>query len=258
VTFAGAYWNCGERLEKLLAYVRPWFGTIIAVVQESPDNTLEVARKYANVVVEDPWLGHGNPSIHKAVSLATTKFVFVVSDDEWPTEELLYSFQDLVGKLKEESKDGAWVHFTSTIDGLEFTKEQDGHLRFFRGGLNWPPTQHSRPMIDNTIFWTPPGAWVRHDRSLDEMMIDYLNRYDVGVRENISDQQMTHNRAMMRNGCIGVADKKGWEYVTSFEWWPKILEVAFEGQAPDMSKPVPPPVEPPKAAPKKRRKKPSK
>ena len=43
VTFTGGYWNCEERLERLLTYVRPWFANILVVVQKSPDNTLEVA-----------------------------------------------------------------------------------------------------------------------------------------------------------------------------------------------------------------------
>jgi len=183
-------------------------------------------------VLTDPWLKHGNPSISRAVASSTTRFIFVVSDDEWPTEELLFSFQDLVTALREQQKDGAWVHFKSKIDGIDFTREQDNHLRFFRGNLSWPGTQHSRPMTENTIFWTPDGAHIHHDRSLDEMMIDYLNRYEKGLEEGTGEGQMNHNRQMMRNGCIGVAGHKGWPYVTSFGWWPRVVEHAFGGEPP--------------------------
>jgi hypothetical protein len=245
VTFAGAYWNCGPRLEKLLKFVRPWFKTIIAVVQESPDNTLEVARKYADVVIEEPWMGRGDPSIHTAVEKVKTKWVFVISDDEMPTTELLHSFQDLVDELKAKGREGAWLHFASTIDGIDFTREQDQHLRFFAPHVGWPSTQHARPMTDNTIQWRPAGGQIHHDRSLDEMITDYLRRYELGRRDATPDQQ-AHNQRMMRSAVEAVSRTKGEEYVTGFEWYPEVVRVAYGGNDPF---PQPEPVVEPEAAP---------
>ena len=236
IAFVGAFWNCGDRLEKLLVYVRPWFRTIVAVVQESPDNTLEVARKYADIVIEDPWVGRGDPSIAKGVANCTRRFAFVVSDDEWPTEDLLNSFQDLATKIVEENKGGAWVHFVSTIDGIDFTREQDEHLRLFDSRVTWPSSQHARPMIDNAIRWRPtPDAYVRHDRTLDEMMRDYTRRYSLGLTEGATEGQMEHNRRMMRGACEAVATHKGWAYITEFEWWPTVVQQAYGGIAPEAS-----------------------
>lgn len=255
VAFCGAYWNCADRLEKLLTHVRPWFRTISIAVQESPDDTLAVARRLADVVVEDKWQGRGDPSFGKAVRASGRPWAFVISDDEWPSEALLDSFQDLVSKLIREQKDGAWVHFVSTINGHDFTRETDEHLRLFRSKIPWPTSQHARPMTDNTIRWRPSKeAFVRHDRSLDEMMTDYVRRYEIGQREAATDQQMAHNQRMMRSAVDAVARLEGWDAIRAAEWWESVVKYAYGGTAPaDSAVAVDPepaePVEPPEAAP---------
>ena len=246
VTFAGAYWNCADRLKKLLTYVRPWFKQITIAVQEAQsedDRTLEVAKSLASRVIEDKWVGRGDPSIHNAVAAASTPWVFVISDDEWPSEDLLDSFQDLVETLQNRKLDGAWIHFRSTIDGIDFTREQDNHLRFFRAGVPWPTTQHARPMLSDrqTMHW--PHGFISHDRTLDEMMVDYLRRYDIGLREHASEGQMSHNRRMMFGATDAVALRKGAEYVKSFPWWPQVRDLAWEGKEPTY--PTPQQEEPP-------------
>lgn len=261
VAFAGAYWNCAERLEKLLAYVRPWFKHIVVGVQESPDNTLEVARRYADLVVEDQWHGRGDPTLNKVIRQAGKKYAFVISDDEWPTEALLNSFQDAVEAMIRGSRHGAWVHFKSTIDGFDFTREQDEHLRLFEPRFGWPSMPHARPPIDNGLRWRPsPEAFVRHDRSLDEMMQDYIRRYDLTAKEPSWVQQQAHNVRMMQGACNAIMERRGTEYVTFFDWWPRVLEVVYKGDAPahiadpTASEAVEEPTSSPKPAPKKRRK----
>lgn len=235
VTFAGGYWNCGERLEKLLTYVRPWFRNIVVVVQESPDNTLEVARSLADVVIEDKWHGRGDPSIHLAVKNVKTKFAFVVSDDEWPSEDLLNSFQDLVNEMRHKSRNGAWIKFESWIDGYDFTKG-DQHLRFWETHISWPPEPHARPATDNTLFWET--GFIKHDRSLDEMMVDYVRRYEMGLdNPKWSPTVQPHNQKMMHSATRAIAERRGWDYVKAFEWWPKVREYAWDGE--EQSDPVP-------------------
>ena len=57
VAFVGVYWNCEERVEKLLTYVRPYFKYLCVAVQKSDDNTLEVCKRLADIVIEEPWHG---------------------------------------------------------------------------------------------------------------------------------------------------------------------------------------------------------
>jgi hypothetical protein len=233
ITFVGVYWNCEERLEKLLAYVRPWFKKVIIGVQESPDGTLAVARKYANVVVEDVWHGRGDPTIQSVLDVARrgNPWVFLISDDEWPSEELLASLQGAVDAINKEKKDGAWVHFRSTIDGIDFTREQDEHLRLFRSSLTWPGSPHSRPNTNNTTKWRV--GHVRHDRTLDEMMTDYVRRYDLTEKGGWGKTGIQeHNVRMIQGACNAIARHKGWGYVKAFPWWNEVAVIAYNGQEP--------------------------
>lgn len=256
VAFAGAYWNCEERLDALLSYVRPWFSRIVTVVQESPDNTLAVAKKYADVVIQEPWHGRGDPSIHTAVYSAEKRWCFVISDDERPSEDLLYSFQNLANQLKAENRDGAWVRFRSSIDGFDFSRDQDFHLRFFNPTLGWPKEPHSRPPTENTLHWDV--GYVQHDRSLDEMMQDYLRRYDLTAEHPEWVQQQAANVRMMLTAPRAIAEKRGWDYVKSFEWWPRVRDISFDGVDPVDPTPEPTSEQEPSAdvaapAPKRRR-----
>lgn len=251
VTFIGGYWNCGERLEKLLAYVRPWFANIVVAVQESPDNTLEVAREYADVVLQDEWHGRGDPSIHLAAKNAKTRYGFVVSDDEWPSEDLLYSFQDLVNELRAKNRVGAWIKFESWIEGYDFTRG-DQHLRFWETRFPWPAGPHARPATESTLLWET--GFIKHDRTLDEMMLDYIRRYEMGKSHpEWPATAQPHNQRMMLTATRAIAEKNGWDYVKAYEWWPKVREYAWDGEeqfdpAPDV--PVVPDAEEP--APRRR------
>ena len=170
VTLVGGYWNCPDRLEKLLTYVRPWFRNIVAVVQMRPESdrtedeqrTYDVAKRLADVVIADIWHGRGDPSISKAAASVSTKYAFVVSDDEMADEDLLNSFQDLVNEMTAHKAAGAWVPFRSLIDGYDFTRG-DQHLRFWESRIPWPPTPHARPMTEDTIEWKM--GHITHDRS---------------------------------------------------------------------------------------------
>lgn len=233
VTFTGVYWNCEARLEHLLEYVRPWFKKIVIGVQESEDRTLEIAKRYADTVIEDKWHGRGDPTIGKVLMQVAkgNPWAFLISDDEWPSEDLLASFQDLANELVAQKKDGAWVHFKSKIDGFDFTREQDNHLRFFRSNLLWPATPHSRPQTDNTIHWKT--GFVSHDRSLDEMMTDYVRRYHLTEEGGWGTTGIqAHNVRMIQGACNAIAERKGWDYVKSFPWWGEVLTIGYNGTEP--------------------------
>jgi hypothetical protein len=218
ITLVGAFWNCADRAETLLTAMRPWFKRIAIAVQESDDDTLERVRAIADVAIPDKWHGHGNASFQKAISAAKTPWCFLISDDEMPDELLLLGMQEMVDRAEAEKLDGWWYHFHSTIDGFEFTREQDNHLRLFRTRWGWPNTIHSRPMIpmNRTGFWPHGRGCISHDRTLDEMMRDYLRRYRIGQGNKNWD---AHNKRMMLAACRAIAERRGADYVTAFPWW---------------------------------------
>jgi hypothetical protein len=222
ITFAIVAWNEAHRLEKLLTYVRPWFTTIAVVVQKSTDGTEEIARDLADVFVSDLHRGYGDASFGPVLlPLVRTAWTFKCDADEWPSEDLLNTLTSAAWYAQSEGRVGLWIPFRSAVDGIEYN-EPHSHLRLFRTAIGWPGTLHSRPMTDNTFWWHT--GYIRHNRTLDEMMQDYLRYWDVG-RGNKGWED--HNRLMMYHACKGTAETKGWAYVKAFPWWPAVEAIAF-------------------------------
>lgn len=220
-------WNDERRLKKLLKHMRPYFERIVVGVQASPDATLAVAELYADKVVRDIHHGFGDATYGPLVlPEAHTEWSFKVDADEWPNEELLKSLGDATKDAHVNGKDGMYIEFKSAIDGGEYN-EQHFHLRLFRTRLGWPATLHSRPPTENTGTWRV--GHIRHDRTLDEMISDYLNYYRIG-RDN--RQWEEHNRMMMYWACCGTANIKGWDYVRSFPWWSQVEAISFKHEQP--------------------------
>ncbi len=228
VTFGGVYWNDADRVARLLAAMRPWFVNVVVGVQDSPDDTLAVCRRFANRVIEDDHHGYCEPTLSRVVDSVATEWSFVVSADEMPDYRLLGSFQAMVDRAgADPTIDGFWIRFVSSIDGIEYPSESDNHLRFFRSRLGWPRTMHSRPDAANAVFWRT--GEIRHDRSLDEMIRDYLRYFRLGRGDAGWE---VHNRLMIHDACAATASRKGWPYVRGHDWWPEAEAVAFAGETP--------------------------
>jgi glycosyltransferase involved in cell wall biosynthesis len=218
ITFAGVYYNEAERLPALLELARQWFSHVVVGVQESTDGTLEIAQRLATQVVPSDHYGYAEPTFGLVLKRIVTPWTFVVSGDEMPDERLLDSFRDLLDQAPPDT-DGVWFPFRSTIDGIEVTHEEDGHVRLFKA-KTWPRTMHSGPPAQRVMVWRH-GA-IAHDRSLDEMVRDYLVYFDKG-KGNAGWE--AHNSMMMREAIKVVAAHKGWDYVTAFPWWTEAQEI---------------------------------
>lgn len=217
-------WNEEARIGKLLSRLQPYFSHIVVCVQASSDRSLEIARRMAregDVVIEDEHRGFGEGSAPIVAPAVRTPWAFVVSADEWPSDDLLNSVRTIIGYAERQGYQGVWVPFRSTIEGVTFD-EQRGHLRIFQRGLGWSRTMHSRPKAARSFWW--PHGHVDHDRSLDELVRDYLRYLELG-RGNA--QWERHNIHMIHDACEAVAARHGWDWVTAHEWWPRAREVAF-------------------------------
>lgn len=224
-SFVGVAWMEEERAPALLELAKSWFTHLVIGVQKSSDRTLEIARAIANrptdQVVEHPHYGFGDASMPDLIAKARTPWVFVVAFDEVPDDTLLESLPIATAFAAKRGHDGFWVPFKSIVEGVEYT-EQHGHLRLFHKALGWPKTMHSRPTGRSEAWW-PMGS-ILHTRSLNEMMLDYLRYYEMGKGDK---GWVAHNKLMMHDACVVIAEKKGWDFVKSHDWWPKVESIAF-------------------------------
>jgi hypothetical protein len=229
VTAGGVYWNEAHRLPELLGILKVHFSHVVVVIQESTDDSLAIARRMldrrGDRVRTDEHRGAGDPSFPILCQTVETPWTFVVSGDEMPSADLLVTIPRAITAATMDRRDGVWVQFHSTIEGIDFTNEQDRHLRLFRNAVGWPAAiLHSRPMTENTMLW--PIGYISHDRSLDEMVEDYL-RYLAMGRD--SAPWTAHNVQMLRGACESVAEHIGWTDITTRSWWPEVRAAAFGG-----------------------------
>lgn len=232
VTAGGVYWNEAHRLPKLLGLLKAHFSHVVVVVQESKDGSLEICRNLldrpGDAVRTDAHRGAGDPSFPMLLQTIETDWTFIVSGDEMPSDDLLESIPEATESAQVRGYDGFWLRFHSTIQGIDFTNEQDAHLRLFRTRVGWPHSAlHSRPMTENAVEWAT--GHIDHDRSLDELVRDYLRYIDMGRH---SAQWTAHNQQMLHDACEKVAEHTGWPFVTSSSWWPEVRDTAFGGRDP--------------------------
>jgi glycosyltransferase involved in cell wall biosynthesis len=224
VTAGMVLWNEAHRLPRLLEILQPAFEHIVLVVQDSIDETLAIAQAAArdtDKVLLDAHRGTGDASMPKLLAHIDTDWSFILAGDETPEEELLASLWTAGRWAEERDADGLWIDFLSTVDGVPAAIES-AHLRMFHTALPWPNTMHSRVTPKRDGLW--PFGRIHHDRSLDEMIIDYLRYLEASGSDS---GWIAHNKLMIREACSGVAAVKGWPYVESFPWWPEAKRKAF-------------------------------
>lgn len=76
------------RLNLLLPTLKPYIDEIVVVDQQSVDNTLDVAKKYADVVLTDECHGQADASRQLAMDNSTQDWILTIDADEFMTNIL--------------------------------------------------------------------------------------------------------------------------------------------------------------------------
>ena len=143
--------NAGATLERCLNSVS-WANEIIVIDSGSTDNTLQIAKNLAHRVEYHEWLGYGMQKRH-AVNLATHNWILSIDADEWLSEKLTISIQNL---LRNDPKHPGYIfnrcnyfmgHWIRYGEGYP-----DPHLRLFnRLYGNWQDLPvHEQVIITGT------------------------------------------------------------------------------------------------------------
>ena len=75
--------NEEDNLEKCLSLARPHVDEIVVVDTGSTDRTLEIAKKYADVLDEIPWPGSFAVARNHSLSLANSDYILILDGDEY-------------------------------------------------------------------------------------------------------------------------------------------------------------------------------
>lgn len=229
-TAVGVYWKEGHRIGPLMARLATHFSHVTVVVQKSDDDTLPACQAIltgdTHKVIEDEWRGGGDFSMPLALENVDTEWVFVISGDEWPDDELLASLPDAIKACEEGGYSGAMIAPEEYIDGVRYV-EHPSHVRLFRKSGGWEARHHSAASHENLL----PGIWPRgkyiHTRTLDEFYGDYLRKLTMMEAEG-DDQLAFHNRYVIFAVSNLIANEKGWKYVWGRPQWPEVERRVFD------------------------------
>ena len=226
VTSVSVLWEEAHRAERLLSCLVEHFERVVVVVQECDDGTWEIAKRVlrpTDALIWDEWRGGGDFSMPMALDQVRTEWVFVISGDEYPTDELLDSIPSAILLMETTRRSGAFIRFEETIEGEPYI-EHGKHVRLFRKSGGWEARHHSSAPHENTITWAV--GHIDHTRSLDEVVADYTRKYRMMEHEGRTELfgvQVT----MLQRACTQTAAVKGWDWVKAHDWWPEVESIAF-------------------------------
>lgn len=227
ITAVSILWEEEARAERLITTLTSHFDHVVVVVQKGSDATAAIAARLltrpTDRFVEDEWRGAGDYSAQLALDNVTTPWTFLVSGDELPSTELLASLPSAVRIMEQQMKDGAFLEFKETIEGLPYL-EHGRHVRLFRTEGGWEPRMHSAAPHGNNIVWAT--GYIAHDRSLDEVAHDYLRYLTIAERDKDAGLLQV-NRTMLYRACSLVAASMGWQWVWAHDWWPEVERRVF-------------------------------
>lgn len=166
-------WNEGHRLAETIQLHRPLVDQVVVVVQQSPDNTLEVARQYADIVIEHPHYGYCEASRQAASDACACDWQLTLDADERLTPE----FTAVMRSLTVQRPRGYRLRRRHYLDGSHHW-EGDGQHRFYhRSNVVFLDEIHTEPQAKD---WGKVETWgdpmwaigIDHYKSMSEQLLD--------------------------------------------------------------------------------------
>ncbi|MCM1429789.1 MAG: glycosyltransferase family 2 protein, partial [Clostridium sp.] len=147
--------NASEHLPDVLKSLID-FDEIVVCDMESTDNTVDISRGYGCKIVV---FAKGEnricePARNFAIQAATHEWVLVVDADEIVPDKLRLYLYDYISR--DTGIDALAVSRINQFMGEEINTSPDYQLRFFKKQKTyWPPTIHSKPVINGVVARVP-------------------------------------------------------------------------------------------------------
>ena len=170
--------NEAHRLPDMIEHTKRLVDEITIVVQESKDNSLAVARRLADKVIEAPCIGYCERHRHIATNQSDSWWQLVLDPDEFITID----FQRELRERIHTHYGGYRLARRLFIDG-QFRFEGDSHYRLFqRNAVNFLDELHTEPQPTKEVG-TLPSISIDHIKSLSEQLRDEM-RYERLLHES--------------------------------------------------------------------------
>lgn len=156
---------------------------MIVVVQDSDDDTAELAATTGATVLRDRCHGISEPSRGLAISHTTCPWVMYLDADEHLDESKVPLLPDIMDRyLMARLSVGAWTDGVRTDPVMPDGRyHQNRQIRFFRKDrVKWGNTNHSRfePLheyfsMPDSVFWSQGDEpWILNIKNADEAAVD--------------------------------------------------------------------------------------
>ncbi|MBT5872653.1 MAG: glycosyltransferase family 2 protein [Candidatus Latescibacteria bacterium] len=138
---------------------------IVIVDMQSEDRTLEIARRYTDLIYTFENVGYVEPARNYAISKATGEWLIILDADERMTPELAEKLRTIAFR---DDEDVVIIHWCNIFFGHEIRFggwENDKHARFFRkGSVTFPESVHAAPEIIGRVTELPdiPSLQITH------------------------------------------------------------------------------------------------
>lgn len=204
-------YNAGKYLRDVLSSALH-FDEIVVCDMESTDNTIEIALKYGCRIVYFP---KGNVSICKparntAIQAASNNWVLLIDADEVIPEALVaFLYRHIENDLDAPALD---ICRSNRFMGKPTKDGCDRQLRFFRKDrVFWPPTIHSRPVVEGPVMKLPAGRkdlfLIHLDNPSIFQRVEKLNNYSTWEVEK---------RSGKKYGVFAMSLRPVWAFARSF------------------------------------------
>lgn len=184
--------NSADRIGSMLEKHAGIVSEILVVVQESTDNTLTIAEKYATFVFKRRGKGAADPDRNWLFSMSNNPWVLYLDDDEYLPLDTIKALPELIN----DNIEVYWLNTTNLVDGVDIKEilGDDPHPRLFRTGSVRYNDQKTN--LDHTYPDVADGAKVAyinysivHDRAFKKLKDSNRARNKIATPEQVDLQE---------------------------------------------------------------------
>lgn len=166
--------NESERLEEMIDFHRPFVDEIVIAVQKSDDNTLEIAKRLADKVIETPCVGYCEADREKVHALVDSDWELCLDADEYLTHECMVEFRNLITK----PYDGYSLKRRLFIDGEKKFEGDYQHRLYRKDRVKFLNELHTEPQpLNRNCVFCPEYVAINHIKTMNEVIEDE-SRYE--------------------------------------------------------------------------------
>jgi glycosyltransferase involved in cell wall biosynthesis len=158
-----------SEIEEFLGDARPWVDEIVVVDQSSTDGTVELAARWADVIVSDEHHGFPEPSRALAAARAYGDWLLVLDADERMTQRLKQALRGLVARY---DLDGYRIRQEFYIDGRLECGGATHYRLFRRDRVRFLAELHTEPQAVSSKWERIDWIGIVHHKTLADQLAD--------------------------------------------------------------------------------------